>query len=75
MRRVPPTTAALLLVAATPRIAEAQTEPTPTLDFFEYLGSWQDEDEEWFVDAEIDGPVKEDTPDAPRKREGDEDDE
>jgi len=75
MRRLPPSTAAILLAAATPHAAVAQTDAPPTLDFFEYLGSWQEEDEEWFVDAEIDGRRNEDTPDAPRKREGDEDDE
>ena len=75
MRRLPPATAAMLLAAVAPRVADAQTETPPTLDFFEYLGSWQDEDEEWFVDAEIDGRKNEDVPDAQRKREGDEDDE
>ena len=69
------TAGAMLLVAVLPRIAGAQSEDPPALDFFEYLGSWQEEDEEWFVDAEIDGRVPEDNPDAQRKRERDEDDE
>jgi hypothetical protein len=25
----------------------------PELDLLDYLGSWQDDDEKWFVDAEI----------------------
>jgi hypothetical protein len=67
--------AAMLLVASLPRLAEAQSEEPPPVDFFEYLGSWQEEDEEWFIDAEIDAPVPQDKPDAQRTREEDETDE
>jgi hypothetical protein len=63
---------AMLLVATLPRLAEAQSEEPPEVDFFEYLGSWQEEDEEWFIDAEIDARVPQDEPDAQRTREGDE---
>jgi len=66
---------AMLIVAVLPRIAGAQSEEPPLLDFFEYLGSWQEEDEEWFIDAEIEGRVPEDDPDAQEKRERAEDDE
>jgi len=31
---------------------EAETEGSPDLDFLEYLGSWQDSDEEWLIVSE-----------------------
>ena len=41
--------AVLLLIAAT---AAAQDDDAPDLAFLEYLGSWQDSDEDWLVVAE-----------------------
>jgi hypothetical protein len=38
-----------MLVAA---VAVAQDEETPDLAFLEYLGSWEDSDEDWLVVAE-----------------------
>lgn len=40
--------------------ARAQQDAEPEIDFLEYLGSWEGEDEEWFVEAEIDGAHKAD---------------
>jgi hypothetical protein len=36
-------------LAGTARAAEEP--PVPELDFLEYLGSWQAEDEEWVIEA------------------------
>jgi hypothetical protein len=48
--------AAWTLVLATMSFATAaQEESTPELDFLEYLGSWQDTDEEWLLVSEWDG--------------------
>ena len=33
--------------------AAAQNGEAPDFEFLEYLGSWQEEDETWFVDVEI----------------------
>jgi hypothetical protein len=53
--------AGTLIVAAT---AGAQDDETPDLAFLEYLGSWDESDEEWLVVAEeILAPG--DAPDAP----------
>lgn len=43
--------AGLCLVAA----AGGQEDAAPELDFLEYLGSWQDTDEEWLIVEEWDG--------------------
>jgi hypothetical protein len=32
--------------------AVAQDDPAPDLDFLEYLGSWQESDEEWLLIAD-----------------------
>ena len=37
---------------AMPAAAVAQDDESPDLAFLEYLGSWQDSDEEWLVVAE-----------------------
>ena len=49
-------------------------EDAPDLDFLEYLGSWQESDEEWLAVAEWEGAgqVKEDTR-AATERKDDED--
>jgi len=42
--------------------AMAQDEETPDLAFLEYLGSWEDSDEDWLVVAEnLDAAADEDT--------------
>lgn len=42
----------------------------PDLELLEYLGSWQKDDEDWFLDAELDGKVEQHRP--KRQRDGDE---
>lgn len=61
-----------LVLASMSFSAGAQDEPAPELDFLEYLGSWQDTDEEWLLVSEWDGekPPKRD---EKRKRERKED--
>jgi hypothetical protein len=44
--------AALLLIMVLPGAVGAQEEE-PELSFLEYLGSWEDGDEEWFIVAEL----------------------
>jgi len=56
---------ALLMLTAIP--AAGQEDEPPELDFLEYLGSWQAEDETWFVDVEIETQEEEDE-DADRRR-------
>jgi hypothetical protein len=46
--------------------ARAQEAAEPELDFLEYLGSWQAEDEEWEIAAEWE---KEPVPEPERKPE------
>ena len=49
-------------------IAHAADEaPPPELDFLEYLGSWQPEDEEWVIEAGWED--EDDTPPADGKQE------
>jgi hypothetical protein len=40
--------------------AAAQEDATPDLSFLEYLGSWQEGDEEWLVVAELEEKDRED---------------
>ena len=35
-----------------------EEEEIPDLAFLEYLGSWQEEDEEWYLEAELEGQPK-----------------
>jgi len=44
----------VLTVLGSTTPAVAQDEAEPEMDFLEYLGSWQDEDEKWFLEAQID---------------------
>lgn len=46
------------MLAASPVFG--QDENAPRLDFLEYLGSWQAEDEEWFVEVELESRNKSD---------------
>lgn len=50
----------------------AQDETAPELDFLEYLGSWQETDEEWLVVSEWD-PEAPPEQDEKRKRKSKED--
>ena len=68
MRRV----GALLALLSIP--AHAQDGP-PQLDFLEYLGSWQEEDEEWFVDVELDSAQTEQQEDGANSKRAEESDE
>jgi hypothetical protein len=61
----------MLASVVVPAAAIAQDDPPPP-DLLEYLGSWQDDDEEWFVDAEL-NPAPE--PESGEKRKRVDDDE
>ena len=47
---------AVLAAVAMPAVAVAQDGELPPAGLLEYLGSWQDDDEEWFLDAELSAP-------------------
>jgi hypothetical protein len=48
--------------------AQAQEGDPPDLEFLEYLGSWQETDEEWLIAAEMEDKDMDDT-DKKRRRE------
>ena len=50
-------------------------EETPGLDFLAYLGSWQENDEEWLAVSEWKGDEEETAQTPPKERKDDEDDE
>jgi len=53
----------MLLAAMTGLAAEAQAqEDEPDLSFLEYLGSWQESDEEWLIVAEMEEALVEHDP-------------
>lgn len=58
---------AVIAAVAVPTAVLAQDSELPPAELLEYLGSWQDDDEEWFVEAEIDQPPETDSG-AKRKR-------
>lgn len=63
----------LLGVAALSVVISPSTkadDDAPDLDFLEYLGSWQESDEEWLAVAEWEGEkrVKDDTQAAARRK-------
>lgn len=62
-----------LVMASMSFSAAAQEESAPELDFLEYLGSWQDTDEEWLLVSEWDGETPPPQRDDKRKRERKED--
>ena len=41
----------LSVLLCTPQVLAQEEEPS--LDFLEYLGSWEDEDESWYVEVQI----------------------
>ena len=49
MRRVAAAALALASWMAGAQGQEAETEPPPDLDFFEYLGTWAEDDDEWLA--------------------------
>lgn len=53
----------------------ADSEAPPDLDFLEYLGSWQADDDEWWELAEWDKSQNERRKDADRGKDDDEGDE
>jgi len=62
----------VLAAAAAPTALAAQEEGAlPPADLLEYLGTWQDDDEEWFVEVEIDRS-SENEADEKRRRADDE---
>jgi hypothetical protein len=64
--------AAIVLTVVLPGVASPQSDAEPELDFLEYLGIWQGQDEEWFVEAEVEG-LKDDRSEHKRKETDDED--
>jgi len=65
--------ATAMSLGAVPAVSLAQDEDEeklPDLEFLEYLGSWQDEDEEWYLEAELESDHKKDR--HQRKRDEDE---
>lgn len=45
--------ALLAAMTAGPVLEAQEDEPEPDLSFLEYLGSWQEGDDEWLIVAEI----------------------
>jgi hypothetical protein len=43
----------LAILATLPMTASVQQDDAPDVDFLEYLGIWQAEDEEWFLESEM----------------------
>ena len=66
--------AAAMPLGAIPAASVAQEDDDedelPDLEFLEYLGSWQDEDEKWYLEAELESDHKKDR--HQRKRDEDE---
>jgi hypothetical protein len=54
--------------------AQAQEAEEPELDFLEYLGSWQDSDDEWLIVAEWEGDDESRQKDEQSGREPEDDD-
>lgn len=59
---------AVLAAMAASSAAIAQDAEPPPAEFLEYLGSWQEDDEEWFLEAELDDPPATDSGESKRKR-------
>jgi hypothetical protein len=60
LRRQAVQCAAAIAALSVPAIAQNEE---PSLDFLEYLGSWEDDDEAWYVDVQTD-ETQEDGPKA-----------
>ena len=70
--------ARLILLAAAAGLAAsaaAQEDGVPDLSFLEYLGSWQESDEEWLLIAAMEGELETDDEAAETKEDGAEADE
>lgn len=61
----------LLLAAGAFATAEAQDDE-PDLGFLEYLGSWEETDEEWLIVAELDNELGEEDEASDQDEETDE---
>lgn len=61
----------VLTAASLPGVLVAQDTEPPPADLLEYLGSWQEDDEEWFVDAELEPPAE--TEDGEQRKRVDDD--
>ena len=68
--------AAAIAAISTPAIAQ---DEEPSLDFLEYLGSWEDDDERWYVEVQIeetkDDGTKVEVDKSPREARAEQDDE
>jgi hypothetical protein len=68
----------LILLAAAAGLAAsaaAQEEGAPDLSFLEYLGSWQESDEEWLLIAAMEGELETDDRVVETEEDGEEADE
>ena len=73
MRRSGKTLTAVLAGLGLAHAAGAQPADSPELDFLEYLGSWQEGDEEWEIVAEWEDEDGVSTPKAPEREDEDND--
>jgi len=68
----------LILLAAAAGLAAsaaAQEDGVPDLSFLEYLGSWQESDEEWLLIAAMEGELETDQQAVETEEDGEEADE
>ena len=76
LRRQAMQCAAAIVTISAPAIAQ---DEEPSLDFLEYLGSWEDDDERWYVEVQIDETnddgTKVDVDQSPREARAGSDDE
>jgi hypothetical protein len=61
----------LFVATAAAAMAEAQ-EDEPDLGFLEYLGSWEETDEEWLIVAELEGELEDEDEASDQDEETDE---
>lgn len=77
MRRIAVAAVALGLWLAGAQAQEPETAPPPELDFFEYLGAWAEDDDEWLAIEEWEkrgDAAPDEDPDGSESEEENEDD-
>lgn len=65
----------LVVTAGLAASAAAQEDGAPDLSFLEYLGSWQESDEEWLLIAAMEGELETDDEAAETEEDGEQADE
>ena len=65
----------LAVAAGLAASAAAQEDGAPDLSFLEYLGSWQESDEEWLLIAAMEGELETDQQAVETEEDGEEADE